>query len=255
MKLFLWSKPAFIPGSPVDHTWVTSYDSRYKSYKDIQSVINGNEYFWFCKGDFHKQGNFIGKDKYRSIYAKCLVIPNDKNENGTIFRYAIDGVCHQVSNQVLYRSGVHQHNLIARKARGYKVSSAIYGTYGKKKDEWNQNKLNCNVGSISRSSSVFISRALNHPMFNSLSSFQIINSLDKERISLLLNIEEESLMSLRNNETPQERANNFNRMINFFLNRVANEIPFEIYTYIFGINPSIEINIIDPEYFARDFRI
>lgn len=47
-------------------------------------------------------------------------------DNGTAgIAYAITGVCHQTSNRILYPAGV-----IISDAKGYALSSAIYGTYG-----------------------------------------------------------------------------------------------------------------------------
>jgi hypothetical protein len=34
--LYAWAVPAFISESPVDHTWVTTYDNRVHSYPDDQ---------------------------------------------------------------------------------------------------------------------------------------------------------------------------------------------------------------------------
>jgi hypothetical protein len=36
--LYAWAVPAFSTGSPVDHTWVTTYDNRVKVYSSDQQV-------------------------------------------------------------------------------------------------------------------------------------------------------------------------------------------------------------------------
>src|SRR5208337_1345282 len=50
--LYAWAVPAFIDESPVDHTWVTSYDNRKQGYPDIAAVIAAKQDYWYCWGDF-----------------------------------------------------------------------------------------------------------------------------------------------------------------------------------------------------------
>jgi hypothetical protein len=50
----------------------------------------------------------------------------DTNERARIQCYAVNGVCHQAANRILLPSGI-----TARGARGYSVSEAIYGVYGR----------------------------------------------------------------------------------------------------------------------------
>jgi DNA-binding protein HU-beta len=55
----------------------------------------------------------------------------DVRAQGTIFRYGIDGVCHQLANQVLYATGAGgAAPITVNKARGYFLSLMRYGTYG-----------------------------------------------------------------------------------------------------------------------------
>jgi hypothetical protein len=145
--LYSWAYPAVVQGSPVDHTWVTSYDNRINAYPDIAAVEAANEDYWYCWGGFHARGgtpNFpdgsIGSRNGDIILARCLVTSNaDSSINfsarGTIFTYGVDGVCHQLANQVLYATGAAGGGqgggpLTVASARGYMVSLAIYGVYG-----------------------------------------------------------------------------------------------------------------------------
>jgi hypothetical protein len=105
---------AFIDESPVDHTWVTSYDNRTQNFADIAAVIAANQDCWFCWGDYHAKGGtpsnprgFLGSESGDLNVARCLVQPNADCSStyaarGTIFTYGVDGVCHQFANQVLY---------------------------------------------------------------------------------------------------------------------------------------------------------
>ncbi len=151
--LYAWAVPAFIDESPVDHTWVTSYDNRKQGYPDIAAVIAAKQDYWYCWGDFHATGGtpgnasgFLGSQGGDIDAARCLVESNADCSStyaarGTIFTYGVDGVCHQLANQVLYstRAGGARPLTVA-KARGYLVSSAIYGTYGLQQAAW-RNKI------------------------------------------------------------------------------------------------------------------
>jgi hypothetical protein len=77
------------------------------------------------------------------------VLPNaDSNvvaaARGTIFVYGVDGVCHQLANQVLYSTSIGGvPPLTVRNARGYILSSFIYGTYGLQHTAWASKIASC----------------------------------------------------------------------------------------------------------------
>lgn len=155
---YAWVVPAYTSGSPVDHTWVTTYDSRRNPYPDIAAVINAGEANWYCWGSFHPHGGtpgnadgYIGSKSGVRKIADCLVLPNaDCNASaaarGTIFTYGIDGVCHQLANQVLYATAAAASPpLTVKAARGYSVSTFLYGTYGLQHAAW-QSKLQTCAG-------------------------------------------------------------------------------------------------------------
>jgi hypothetical protein len=73
--------------------------------------------------------------------AQCLVQANADSTTtpaarGTIFVYGVDGVCHQLANQVLYSTQAGGAQLTVRLARGYMASTFIYGTYGLQHAAW-----------------------------------------------------------------------------------------------------------------------
>jgi hypothetical protein len=155
-QLYAWAVPAFIDESPVDHTWATSYDNRMQNFADVAAVIAANQDYWLCWGDYHAKGGtpsnpsgFLGSQSGDLNVARCLVQPNADCSStyaarGTIFTYGVDGVCHQLANQVLYStraSGVPP--LTVAKARGYWVSAAIYGTYGLQHAAWSSKIAAC----------------------------------------------------------------------------------------------------------------
>ena len=157
--LYAWATPAFISESPVDHTWVTSYDNRVHAYPDDQAVVAAGECYWYCWGDFHAKGGIPGnasgalgqKAGYLPL-AKCLVAPNADSRlvaaaRGTIFTYGVDGVCHQLANQVLYATGsTRSAPLTVSAARGYWASVFVYGTYGLQHAAWAAKQSACGAG-------------------------------------------------------------------------------------------------------------
>lgn len=153
---YAWVVPAYISGSPVDHTWVTSYDNRVNPYPDIAAVKKAGQSNWYCWGSFHPKGGapthpdgFIGSQAGNGSLASCLVeanLPSNGNPpaQGTIFTYGVDGVCHQLANQVLYATGKPGvAPLTVKAARGYALSSFIYGTYGLQQAAWQQKIAAC----------------------------------------------------------------------------------------------------------------
>jgi len=139
--LYAWARPLEIDPK-LDHTWVTDYQPA-STYADIQAVVKAYKNYWFCWGTFHTDdARAIGNEGADASAAKCLVCPNDPNSHGTIFRYAIDGVCHQLANQVLYST---PSRLVVSQAHGYRISSFLYGAYGLKHADWAQKIDTCMV--------------------------------------------------------------------------------------------------------------
>lgn len=44
--LYAWTVPAFTSGSPVDHTWVTTYDNRVTPYPNDAAVAAAHQSYW-----------------------------------------------------------------------------------------------------------------------------------------------------------------------------------------------------------------
>lgn len=143
-EFYAWAVPSLrLKGLP-DHTWVTDFDSRKNVYKNIADVIAAKRWFWYCWGDFHprcRPKGALGQSNGNLGLAQCLVLPNaisrtDVRAQGTIFRYGIDGVCHQLANQILYATGRwNSAPLTVKNARGYQFSIFRYGTYGRPEAE------------------------------------------------------------------------------------------------------------------------
>lgn len=261
MNLYAWVTPAFISkGSPVDHTWVTTYDSQSLAYLNIGDVKNGNHDFWYCWGGFHKQGkpgNPILSNVAASSSALCLVGSNDANERGTIQWYGIDGVCHQVSNQVLYATATTYGGKpkIVNDARGYKLSSAIFGTYGRREKLWREARIKCGVAPIS---------VINHNATASLLTQRLswflacgvndepVKTLEIERRNLLRDIDSIGFTGSVNERKIVDRVGLLNSRINQYLEFAGdyylnNE---EVFKRVFGIKIGEWVELIDSELFV-----
>ena len=240
MQLYVWRKRTPIALFLADHTWVTSYDLRVKNYTNINQVITAQENYWYCKGDFHSYGDFIEQINYNSIYSTCLVIPNNSiNGTGSILRYGIDGVCHQVSNQVLYRSKNPFNNLRVNKARGYKYSSSIFETYGLNREIWNKNKNNCLRHDSSRIIKSLLTTRANNFAKKHIINKNIIQHLEKERLVLLNSLESEGIAKKGITESANQRVEKMNLLINKYTTRASNLIDEDLYKYIFGVEPGV----------------
>ncbi|WKZ85974.1 hypothetical protein N5B55_03185 [Ralstonia pickettii] len=143
VKLYAWTTPAFFQDSIVDHTWVTSYDNRVTPYQTIDDVIEASSNYWYSWGSFHPGGTAsIAQGAANLKTALYLCKPNKdsrefRDAQGTIFLYGIDGVCHQLANQILWSTGsVNQQPQTVELARGYHVSHALFGQYGLNEDAW-----------------------------------------------------------------------------------------------------------------------
>ena len=162
IPLFAWAVPAIVQGAPVDHTWVTTYDNQLTPYPTDRAVASAGEDYWYCWGSFHARGGtpprptgLLGQQAGDLALARCLVQSNaDSNvasgARGTIFVYGVDGVCHQLANQVLYATGSGAAPMTVRLARGYMASTFIYGTYGLQHAAWAAKVQSCSVSSSKR---------------------------------------------------------------------------------------------------------
>jgi hypothetical protein len=77
---------------------------------------------WSCWGG-KTGGTAFNSGTGSTKRADCIAKPN---ERAGITCYLVNGVCHQAANRILLPAGI-----LVTAARGYGVSSAIFGTYGK----------------------------------------------------------------------------------------------------------------------------
>ena len=77
---------------------------------------------WKCWGG-KSGGTEFNRGTGSTKRADCIAKPN---ERAGITCYLVNGVCHQAANRILLPAGI-----LVTAARGYSVSSAVFGAYGK----------------------------------------------------------------------------------------------------------------------------
>ena len=80
---------------------------------------------WHCKGG-KSGGAMLSQATGSTAMADMLAMPDEFADVGT---YLVDGVCHQAANRILLAT---DQAIAVRDARGYRVSEAVYGAYGRK---------------------------------------------------------------------------------------------------------------------------
>lgn len=105
--LVCWRYPTTLFAGLADHTYVS---------------CGTGKRAWGCWGG-KVGGNPLGSGQGSTAQADAIAEPN---ERARITCYLINGVCHQSANRILSPA-----RFTARGARGYWVSEALYGTYGR----------------------------------------------------------------------------------------------------------------------------
>lgn len=264
--LYAWATPAFSKDSPVDHTWVTDYDNRAHLYTSISEVEQAQANYWYCWGDFHAQGDssqqpggYLGSATANFSLAQCLCLSNtvsdinphsQPNACGTIYIYGVDGVCHQLANQVLWATGTTTTApLTVALARGYRASSFIYGTYGILHSDWAANLSRCAATPAPASPSTTMAPNDDFAI-HAEQALAALNASDKlaPLLALRQRVLEEQLALrktiLSNAGTPS--ANALNQRNQAYLQRAAALLTSAEFEAVFGFAPGQAINLVDP---------
>jgi hypothetical protein len=255
--LYAWVTPAFIQNSPADHTWVTSYDSRQNVYPEITDVTNASQNFWFCWGKYRPGGTPsapIAVQAGNLAFAQCLVQPNYPSDaswpaRGTIFHYAIEGVCHQLANQVLFATGgPGVAPATVALARWYRYSSAIYGDYGLAHSDWLARIAACQ-GSTGLDGAEPTGFEMPDDSFD-----QALGSLLGEgdpRLDAVRTLREAHQAEVRGlralTASPEATAAVLNARHQHFFDQVAELLGNEAFEQLFGFPAMTEVNLVDPE--------
>lgn len=131
-----WSYPYPYGGvhgiQPIEMFGIGAFIEPISRYADhtyaIATNAQGAQLIWRCGGDY-EGGHSLGKGKGNADLCDCLSCRtcDEEKELGGLarIRYAIDGVCHQAANRILYPAAME-----VTKARAYAVSHHLYGRLG-----------------------------------------------------------------------------------------------------------------------------
>lgn len=264
VRLFAWTVPAFFKNSVVDHTWVTTYDNRVTPYASIVDVVKAKEHYWYCWGDFHPKGGtpsnatgYLTSAKADFSYAACLCQPDADSRTtqaarGTIFRYGIDGVCHQLANQILWATdptGVSPQTVW--NARGYWISHGLFGPYGTQHAAWKAKLAVCHPSGGAEMNATSASsiddgfkKHLQEVLRGRDSADEKIQQLLDRRVAFMGQME-----TLRNSPTFSAggpSVDDLNRLYSSFLREAARILGNEDFERVFDQPPSDEMNVVDP---------
>jgi hypothetical protein len=261
---YAWTVPAFVSGSPVDHTWVTTYDNRVNAYQNDAAVIAAHQFYWYCWGSFHPKGGtpsipdgFIGSQTGNLALAQCLVQVNADSRTvpaarGTIFTYGVDGVCHQLANQVLYATGTSSvPQLTVQMARGYMASTFIYGTYGLQYAAWASKIAACSGTTLTPSGVATMTGGAGGPGgpddFEARAS-EVLGS-DNTKLRDLLRLRGSVLQFAAQAwpGTGQPSAEALNARNQHMLDEAARLLRPDEFEKIFGYSPGQKIDLVDKE--------
>jgi hypothetical protein len=267
IPLYAWAVPAFVPESPVDHTWVTTYDNRVNVYPNVQQVAAAGAFYWYCWGSFHPSGGtpgnpkgFLGQQSGDLALARCLVQPNADSQvvpaaRGTIFTYGIDGVCHQLANQVLYCTGsAGVAPLTVRNARGYMASVFVYGTYGLQHAAWWNQILRCGGRPIQVPGGPAMVAAEGGPTAVPPDDFEarareVLGSDDPKLLGdlLALRADVHRFAAQRWPGFAAPDAQTLNARNQHLLDQAARMLGPEKFEKIFGFPPGLKVDLVDPK--------
>lgn len=102
-------------------------------FADHTYVQSDNGISWRCWGR-DSGGTAICARSGDSTHANCISQPRSRAG----IEYGKTGVCHQTANRILYPARV-----LVSEAKGYWLSSALYGTYGRNTAEWLSRLARC----------------------------------------------------------------------------------------------------------------
>ncbi len=264
---YSWVVPAYTANSPVDHTWVTTYDNRVNPYPDDAAVVAAKRDYWYCWGDFHPAGKipgnptgFLDSQSGQLTIARCLVTSNADSEKapgarGTIFNYGMDGVCHQLANQVLYATkSSSRPPLTVKKARGYGASTFLYGVYGLQAAAWRNKLHNCaGVDPLAMIQQQGGNVAMTEPVDDFEVHARAVLADEPELLGKLLALRSEVQVFMAQKLpgfAPPEPAT-LNARNQHLLDQAAILLGPETFEKVFGMPANAKIDLVDPSIASR----
>jgi hypothetical protein len=270
--LYAWANPLAVVGQFADHTWATSYDA--------PGTCAPQPRYWFSWGSCHATGpdttgRALGSAPADLGLARCICEPDVESysytaedpAHGGIDYYGISGVCHQLSNRILFSTSVGGADpLTVKGAHGYRISRWAYGTYGPDTAEWAARKSRCLAAAAAASPTPAAAmmrmasptmtldedlRAMFGEQFHgdySRASFEQVLTL---RRSFLQDKQRLDRDTLSGRLPRRQYAQQVNELLNGYLVQLAGVLGDGNYRTLFGVPPREPIGLVDPEIAAR----
>lgn len=264
--LYAWADPLGGPGSPLrhaDHTWVSSYDS--------PSVCMPLPHYWYSWGSCHGTGPGTTARPLASgpadlDVARCLCKPDVETyryvagepAHGGIDYYGVTGVCHQLSNRILFAaaSGTAEP-LTVDGAHGYWVSRFLYGAYGSDPDEWTERKASCLAAGAGAPPGAMMAAARSLTLDEDLAAMfaeRFRGDYSRDDLARVGNLRRDLLADKKTLDAaltvgrvaPRLHAERVNELLNAYLGRAADALGPGAYRTLFGMAPGERIILVDP---------
>lgn len=257
VKFYAWVHPLSID-KRLDHTWVTTYNNAGGPYNSLAEVAAAGQYYWMCWGNFHPVGvptDPIATGDGELNIATCLVEPNADSRDvqaarGTIFTYAIDGVCHQLANQALFATGINGHApLTVKDARGYWLSSYLYETYGRQKTAWLDKVEHCTSAAIPGEPTTMEAFEMAKKIDEFADHAQSVLADDPALLEQFMALREVAQMQLAEAlpEAPALDAHLLNAQNQKMFDEAAALLGPEKFEQVFGVKAGEKVNLVDPD--------
>jgi hypothetical protein len=269
--LYAWANPLGGEGSPLryaDHTMVTSYES--------PSACAPASLYWYSWGSCHATGpgttaRPLGHGPADLDVARCICQPDAESyryvagepAHGGIDYYGVTGVCHQLSNRILFAaSSGSPEPLTVSDAHGYWVSRFLYGSYGTNTDEWAARKTRCLAAAFGAPAAAMMAAARTLTLDQDLAAMfdeRFHRDYSQNALAQVRELRESLLDEKKTLDdavtsgrlAPRRHAEQVNALLNGYLARAAEALGPSGYRTLFGIAPGQPIGIVDPEIAAR----
>jgi hypothetical protein len=271
--LYLWANPIAGAGNLVDHTWVTNFPAG--------SPCPPPQTYWYSWGGCHETGpgttaRPLASHAANLAVAKCICTPDlgeysppESPTHGGINFYGIEGVCHQLSNRILWAATSGTGDPVTVEgAKGYEVSRWMFGIYGTTTDDWQQRIARCAAAAATASATPapHVMMAMMARIPKNLN--EDLNVMMREKLGPQLSADKAArIVQIRGNvlerksalETqvktgqiaPRVFATSVNDLVNEKLREASQHLTPDEYRKLFGVAPGERIDIVDPDVAER----
>lgn len=259
---YVWARPVHLKHIPIrfaDHTWVTTYPAPYSARPTPPSR------YWYCWGNAHSAGpkatsRLLWSGTIDLAAATCICAPDDRQAHGGIEKYGQDGVCHQLTNRVLFATSPYRRPPAkVDGAVGYlSFSRYKWDLYGTTLRDWQRRKRRCLVlAGTPRAAPpqpsdpgdsmtpAHVRRMLKEQLGRKATPnlIQRVGQLHREMKEAQHQLDQ---MVNTGKIKGAEYANRSNQLFNDHLSQLAAVLGPDNYTKLFGTPPDIPIGLVDP---------